>query len=368
MKLLHGGNIYEERPDGKELLDFSANINPLGMPESVREAVMHALEDAVHYPDPLCRKLKKALAEEYGLPEETLICGNGGADLIYRLAYGLRPKRALLTAPAFAEYEEALVQAGTTCVFYELREDFQVRFDILERMEEPLDVMFLCNPNNPTGLLIDQALLLEILEKAARRNILLVLDECFLDFTGQEERSLISYIRKAEHLFILKSFTKMYAMPGIRLGYGVSGNRELLARMEAAGQCWGVSVLASAAGIAALGEREYKRRAVELVRKERAYLKAELEAAGLQVWDGQADYLFFRAPGICDLYGRLLPLGILIRRCENYRGLGADYYRVAVKDHEANKRLAEAMKGVLRMGAGPESRPHAGAGHTERGE
>jgi len=352
MKLLHGGNIYEERPDGKELLDFSANINPLGMPESVREAVMRALEDAVHYPDPLCRKLKKALAEEYGLPEETLICGNGGADLIYRLAYGLRPKRALLTAPAFAEYEEALVQAGTTCVFYELREDFQVRFDILERMEEPLDVMFLCNPNNPTGLLIDQALLLEILEKAARRNTLLVLDECFLDFTGQEERSLISYIRKTEHLFIIKSFTKMYAMPGIRLGYGISGNRELLTRMEAAGQCWGVSVLASEAGIAALGEKEYRQKAVRLVREERVWLKGELETVGMQVWDGQADYLFFRAPGICDLYERLLPYGILIRRCGNYRGLNDEYYRAAVKCHGDNVRLVTALKQVMGICSG----------------
>lgn len=353
MRFIHGGNIYENEitgihgEDGTRVLDFSANINPLGMPESVRKAVIRALGDAVHYPDPLCRKLREALAKNHGLPKETFICGNGGADLIYRLAYALRPGRALLTAPTFAEYEEALVQSGAKCSFYELHEDFQVRFDILERMEPQLDVMFLCNPNNPTGLLIDQKLLHAILEKAVQCRILLVLDECFLDFTGQEERSLVSYIQKTEYLFILKSFTKMYAMPGIRLGYGISKNRKLLAGMESAGQCWSVSVLASAAGIAALGERDYKKQAVELVKKERDYLKTELEAAGLQVWDGQADYLFFRAPGLCDLYDNLLPFGILIRRCGNYRGLGADYYRIAVKDHRANERLVQAMKKVL---------------------
>ena len=139
----------------------------------------------------------------------------------------------------------------------------------------------------------------------------------------------------------------MYAMPGIRLGYGISGNQELLRRMEAAGQCWGVSVLASAAGIAALEEKEYKQRAVELVREERAYLKVALKAAGMQVWDGEANYLFFRAPGICDLYERMLVYGILIRKCGNYRGLGADYYRIAVKNHESNKKLVEALKKVV---------------------
>lgn len=351
MELLHGGNIYDENLQEKyrrkELLDFSANINPLGMPEGVRLAVMHALEDAVHYPDPLCRKLKTALAGEYGLEEKHFICGSGGADLIYRLAYALRPRRALLTAPSFAEYEEALKQTGTECFFYHMQEDLEVDHEILKHMGESLDVMFLCNPNNPTGLLIRPNLLLRILARAAHKKILLVLDECFLDFTGQEERSLISYIKETPYLFILKSFTKMYAMPGIRLGYGISGNRELLDRMEAAGQCWGVSVLASAAGIAALQEKDYRQQAVRLVREERGWLKKELEAAGCRVWDGQADYLFFRAPGVYDLYERLLPFGILIRRCGNYRGLEADSYRTAVKDHEANVKLAEAVKKVL---------------------
>ena len=354
-RLLHGGNIYDGQIEkkiaktGEPLLDFSANINPCGMPASVKQAVTDALLDAVHYPDPLCRKLKKALAETYGLSEDVFICGNGGADLIYRLVYALRPMRALLTAPTFAEYEEALRQTGTECIFYRLLEDMKVHYDILEQMDASVDVMFLCNPNNPTGLFIDQELLLQILGKAKRQGILLVLDECFLDFTGQEERSLVYYIKDTGTLFILKSFTKMYAMPGIRLGYGICSDREFLNRMEAAGQCWGVSVLASAAGIAALKEREYKQRAIRLVREERDYLKDRLEAAGMQVWDSQADYLFFRAPGILDLYKRLLPYGILIRRCDNYRGLGPEYYRIAVKDHKSNERLIKAVEETIKL-------------------
>jgi len=355
MELLHGGNIYDDniqqlhREAGMELLDFSANINPLGIPESVRRAVTEALDKSQHYPDPLCRSLKTALAEEYGLKSEYFICGNGGADLIYRLAYALKPKKALLTAPTFAEYEEALKQTGTKCVYYRMQEDLQIREEILEHMQGDLDVMFLCNPNNPTGLLTDQKLLLRILKKAEQKNILLVLDECFLDFTGQEERSLIPYAEQYAGLFILKSFTKMYAMPGIRLGYGISRDHELLRKMEAAGQCWGVSVLASEAGIAALGEKAYKKEAIELVRRERSFLKRELEALGLKVWDGQADYLFFRAPGIRDLYERLLPHGILIRRCANYRGLDETFYRVAVKGHGANLKLLEGLHRELKQ-------------------
>ena len=350
----HGGDIYSEEiqnqmtKEGRKFLDFSANINPLGMPLGVRRAITEALDKAEHYPDPECRKLKKALAEYHGTAIDTLICGNGGADLIYRLVYAVKPGHALLTAPTFLEYEEALKQVGTKVHLYEMPTDYRVRDDIKKQMTEEIDIMFLCNPNNPTGILVEQELLLEILEQAAEKQIFLVLDECFLDFTGQEERSLIQKIKDYKNLFILKSFTKMYAMPGIRLGYGISGNRLLLKKMEAAGQCWGVSVLASEAGVAALGEREYKEKSIALVREERAYLKQQMEKAGFTVWDGQADYLFFRTDGICDLYERLLPEGIMIRRCSNYRGLDDTCYRVAVKDHEANERLAEALKKTVK--------------------
>ncbi len=344
-ELVHGGNIYE-RTD--VLLDFSANINPLGMPEGVKKAVTEALSKAVHYPDPLCRKLCQALSTEYQLPAEYFICGNGGADLIYRLVYALRPKKALLTIPTFAEYEEALKQTNTECIFHKSWEDYKVPYDILERMNSSIDVMFLCNPNNPTGLLIPPNLLVRILAKAEKLGIYLMVDECFLDFTGQEQRSLVSYVEECPHLFLLKSFTKMYAMPGIRLGYGISQNQELLGRMEAAGQCWGVSVLASEAGIAALREKEYKQQAIQLVEQEREYLKEELQAVGMKVWDGQADYLFFTTPGIEHLRERLLPYGILIRDCSNYRGLDKCCYRIAVKDHESNICLVKALQEAVK--------------------
>ena len=160
---IHGGDIYgteiQKRAEaGIEILDFSANINPLGMPESVRRAILKSLSAAEHYPDPECRKLKQALAKRHGIQTEHLICGNGGAELIYRLAYALRPKKALLTAPTFAEYEEALRQIDTQCEFYQMQENLEIREDILDQMNSSVDVMFVCNPNNPTGILTPRPL------------------------------------------------------------------------------------------------------------------------------------------------------------------------------------------------------------------
>ena len=187
----------------------------------------------------------------------------------------------------------------------------------------------------------------QILKKAEVCGILLVLDECFLDFTDQESQSLIPQAVKSQHLFILKSFTKMYAIPGIRLGYGISGNKELIEKMEKSGPCWNVSVLASEAGIAALQEVEYCEQARRLICREREKLKEGLKLFGFRVWNGQADYLFFQTPGITDLYERLLPYGILIRRCSNYRGLDKTHYRIAVKSPEANEKLLEVLRKVL---------------------
>ena len=252
----HGGDLFGHAVN----LDFSVNTNPLGTPESVVRAVVESAGRLCQYPDPGCRELTKALASREGVAEKAVLCGCGAAELIYAYCGVIGPGAALLTAPAFSEYEAALDAAGVGAVRFFLREEdgFAVKEDFLTALRQTdCHTVFLCNPNNPTGLLIHPKLLLRILEKAAHQKTVLVVDECFLDFTGQEERSLISYIRETPYLFILKSFTKMYAMPGIRLGYGISGNRTLLDRMEAAGQCWGVSVLASG-NYAGLGEGFYR--------------------------------------------------------------------------------------------------------------
>lgn len=358
--LMHGGDLYgaamqSRRAEG-ELLDFSSNINPLGVQPEVREAVLRAMERVEQYPDPLCRRLVTALAEKEQVREEQLLCGNGGADLIYRFAYGLRPKKAMLPAPAFAEYEEALRRAGTEMIFQNLNDKKQVDDTFVEALPGDADAVFLCNPNNPTGLLTKRSIILKLLEKARCGGTLVFLDECFLDFVEEdiqtangvsEGYSLKKYIEEFPNLVILKSFTKMYAIPGLRLGYVLSANGELLENMRLAGQPWSVGGLAQEAGIAALKDAEFPGRTREYVKRERSFLKTEMEKLGFFVYDGAANYLCFCVPGEKELYEKLLEQGILIRRCGNYRNLDAEHYRVAVRSHEENKRLLEAFRMVL---------------------
>lgn len=354
---LHGGDIrgaslQSGRPEA-ELLDYSANINPLGMPFGVWEAVAGCLDRALNYPDPFCRELTAAIAVREGVREGQILCGNGGADLIYRLVYALRPKKALVTGPAFVEYEEALCQVDTEvcCHYLQPEEGFRVTEKILEAMTPDLDLMFLCSPNNPTGLLTDRSLLLRILKRAEELDIRLFLDECFLDFVPEKAQyTMVSLLEEHPKLILLKSFTKLYAMPGLRLGYVLSADGELLERMRRAGQPWAVSEPAQAAGIAALqadGDDGFRRRTAEMIRQERHFLKEGLEALGLQVLEGQANYLCFRAEGDKELAGRMLERGILIRSCANYRGLSEEYYRVAVRGHEENEKLLEVMAAAV---------------------
>ena len=347
--LLHGGDLYgAARQSGRaagELLDFSANINPLGLQPRVRQAILESMEETLHYPDPLCRRLVQAIAGREGCSPHEILCGCGGADLIYRFAYARRPGKALLPAPTFAEYEEALSQTGTKLVFHRLGENRQVEESFVEALEPGMEAVFLCNPNNPTGLVTRRSLIFKLLERARNLGATVFLDECFLDFVeGEEEITCKGYLEEFTNLVILKSFTKMYAIPGLRLGYVLCGNRKLLEAMRWAGQPWAVGGLAQAAGIAALEDPTFPARTRQAVAQERKFLRQELVKLGLFVYEGRANYLCFRAPGETRLYEKLLQEGVILRRCANYRGLDAEHYRAAVRSREENLRFLEAMR------------------------
>lgn len=345
--LVHGGDIYSAREKiHTEIIDFSANINPLGIPDGVKEALTAAIPSCIHYPDPLNRRLRKALALFEGVGEDQLVLGNGAADVIFRLCLSVKPKKALLLAPGFQEYEEALRVTETRITFYDLREEeeFMVTERFLKELKEDYDILFLCNPNNPTGQTIDKDLLRRIVKRTEELGILLVMDECFQDFLEEEDRdSLTGLIGTYPHLFILKAFTKLYAIPGVRLGYGITGNREILQGMERSGQPWSVSVLAEEAGLAALSEEEYRKKTKLLIREERAFLKEGLSSLGFRVIGSKANYLFFTKKGAGSVKPYLEQRGILVRSCKNYRGLTEEYLRIAVKDRRSNECLLKAL-------------------------
>ena len=342
----HGGDIYSQ----EILLDYSANINPLGMPESVKEAVRQAVDHAAVYPDSCCRRLRAALGEFHQVEPERIICGNGAADLIFQLAYALKPKRALLPAPTFSEYGQALAAAGTEIHLCCLRETDNFRFDLelwKEGAEEVRpELAFFCNPNNPTGLAVKKEVLEEMARFCLEQGIFLAVDECFCEFLDDPEgHSILGELGRFPNVFVLKAFTKIYAMAGLRLGYGICGDPGLMDRLESVRQPWTVSALAQEAGLAALKETDYVERTRELVRAQRQVLKDGLARLGLAVWDSQANYLFFRGPE--GLKERLAARKVLIRSCANYPGLDGRYYRICVGTEENNRRFLRELEAAL---------------------
>ena len=348
MELVHGGDWmgYRER-FGRDALDFSANVSPLGLPEGVAQAIRDALPLADRYPDPLCRALRAKLAVHENVPIEHILCGNGAADLIFRLAWAAKPRTALLPAPTFAEYAAALETTGCTLRRHFLREcdDFAVTEAFLSAVDEDTDMVFLCQPNNPTGQLTPLALVAALLRRCERCNALLVVDECFLDFLPQSEALSAKKLLASPNLIILKAFTKLYGMAGVRLGYCLCSNTALLDKMQSAGQPWAVSSLAQAAGLAALDETAYVDRVQALIAQQRPILRDGLRALGLRVLDGSANYLLFQAPE--TLGESLRPRGIVLRSCGNYPGLDGSWYRTAVRTAPENQQLLKALQEVL---------------------
>ncbi len=349
----HGGNIYKKARElgirEEEILDFSANISPLGLPDHIRAAMIKAVDGTINYPDPDCTDLREAIGRRDGVDPSCICCGSGGADLLYRAAFALKPGRVLLPVPAFVEYEEAFTAAGAVMEYVNMDETLRIPADLPDRVTAQIDMVIVCNPNNPTGILTERDRLIDLLEKSRRTGTKVLVDECFLEICREEERyTLRSFIETFPHLLILKSFTKLYAMPGVRLGYMICSDRNVIAGLGRTGQAWPVSHIAQCAGIAALSKPEYREQVIKVVETEAAFMKEALSALPIKLYDSSANYLFFRAPGVTDLDRQLEKRGILIRNCSNYVNLGNDYWRVAVRSHEDNRRLIRELNNIFK--------------------
>lgn len=345
----HGGDILTaQNIYGNEVLDFSTSLNPLGMPYEVRKAAEESIKESDHYPDPFCRELISAISRRYGIKKEYILIGNGAADLIFRLVFALKPTHAMVLAPTFSEYEKALKAWGCDVLYHQLvaENDFALTEDILHELNENLDLLFLCNPNNPTGSAIDPHILDNILQKCRQKNILLVVDECFIELANVNE-GLAYKLEDYQNLILVRAFTKSYSMPGLRLGYCMTSNKDILQKVGKIAQPWSVSHTAQKAGIAAIKLPEYPQKAKELIKKEQQWLSHKLQAQGFQVFPSSANFILFRADGINDLKMRLMAKGILIRCCGNFVGLSDDYYRVSVRQRKDNVRLINAIGRVL---------------------
>ncbi len=345
-KLVHGGDIYSHK---EAVIDFSANINPFGLPSSVRQAIVDNIDSYVNYPDPLCRELKSAIAKHENVLKSNIVCGNGAADVIFRLVLAVKPDKAMIIVPTFAEYEQALKVCDCDIVYHFLLEQdgFILNESIFDNISNDVDMMFICNPNNPTGIPIKKEFILKIANKCKENNILLVVDECFNEFVDDEKSYSVVYnLQDNTNIIVLKAFTKMYAMAGIRLGYALCSNTILIDKISNTLQPWSVSTVASKCGIAALKEKDYVQKTKLLIERNRNYLINELEKIGFVVYGSKANYVFFKSCEL-NLVEKLEQHNILIRSCENYVGLEKGYYRIAVKNQEDNQYLIDCLKKVV---------------------
>jgi histidinol-phosphate aminotransferase len=238
--------------------------------------------------------------------------------------------------------------SSTNVNTYNLYEEnnFKIEDDIFENIDKKTDIVFLCNPNNPTGQVTDSTTVEKIAAHCKKNNVVMVVDECFLDFVKDKKKySVVDKLQQYDNLIVLKAFTKIYAIPGIRLGYCISSNKELIKGLKSSGPPWNVSTIAQAAGVAALKEKEYVKKSVEYVRVQREYLVKELHKLNIKTYESHANYVFFKT-NIPYLKQELLKKGILIRDCSNYKNLSDDYYRVAVKNEHENKILIEKLKEI----------------------
>ncbi len=336
----HGGDVYRNNVK----LDFSSNINLMGIPEGVLQAAKRGVELSCNYPDTECNELRDAISINEGIPKDMIFCGNGAADLIFSFVIATKPKRALLLSPTFHEYEQALQSVDCRISYYQLLEEngFQLRSDFVEEINGDIDIVFLCNPNNPTGVLIEKSLMKKILHKCEESNCFLVVDECFLDFVSEgKDYTLKELCKESKNLFVLKAFTKLYAMPGLRLGFGFCGSSLLINKMKNNSQPWNISIPAQMAGVAALKEVEYVNQSLEKIEEEKKFLIQKLLQLQFKIYGSQANYIFFRAKK--GLFEKCLEQGVMIRNCSNYRGLSDGYYRIVVKTHCENVVLIELL-------------------------
>ena len=348
----HGGNVYrwaqKARIDPAEIVDFSASINPLGPPASARKAFQKSYTEVSHYPDPYGEELKEALAKRHKIRPEQLLLGNGSTQLIYLLCFALRPSKALVVEPTFSEHANALKLAGARVRFLSLTADNSFRFfteKFMAAWGKADDMAFLTTPNSITGQLIPRGEIEKIARLALIKRRFLVIDEAFIDFV--EGESVKQLIGDNPYVIILRSLTKYYALPGLRLGYLLAHSRTV-AQLAAYLEPWSVNGPAQKVALACLADSSFELKTERWLRRERNFLAQALIALkGFLPYPSSANFLLVRIAnnaGAAGLHSFLLNKKILIRACNSFAGLGSDHFRVAVRQRKDNRLLLEALR------------------------
>ncbi len=350
----HGGNLRKlsllAGIPPEEILDFSANINPLGPPEWLRAAVSRSVEYSVHYPDPESTSLISAAAARYGISCDEIVAGNGSTELLYIVPRACRAKRAVIPVPSYADYGRSCALAGIPAVKIFLPEErwFRPDTESLDAALEENDLVFIGQPNNPTGISWNA----DSIRELALRNpsVTFVADEAFADFAEDMDRLTAG---RPANLIVLLSLTKFFAVPGLRLGLAAA-DPVLAGRIRGLMPPWSVNSVAQAVGEKALLDRDYAARTRSFMKSAREKLHSDLESIGrITVYPGEANFLLVRidsGPEAPVMAGKLLKKGIAVRVCDNFEGLDGRFFRVAVRTESENARLCDELSGLLTGG------------------
>jgi threonine-phosphate decarboxylase len=348
----HGGDVYAwaQRAciNPAEIIDFSANVNPLGPPASARKAFQKSYKEVLRYPEPYGEELKEALAKHHGMKPAEILVGNGSTQLIYLLCSALRPRKALVVAPAFSEYANALKLAGAKVRLLSLATDGTFEFSTEKFMtawRKDGGIAFLTTPNSITGQLIPRAEIEKIARIALLEKRFMVIDEAFIDFV--EAESVKHLVRHNPYMIILRSLTKYYALPGLRLGYLLAHSKRV-EQLAAYLEPWSVNGPAQKVGLACLADQSFGAKTEHWLHREKNFLaQALIDLKGFQPYPSSANFLLVRIANnasAVELRSFLLNQKILIRACNSFAGLGSDHFRIAVRRRKDNQRLLEALR------------------------
>ena len=355
----------ELKISGRAIIDFSTPASPLGVSKKIKTELRKYLKDLDQYPDPEARRLKKRLAQEHGIDPETIFCGNGSTELVYLLARALRPRNILIPEPTSPEYERACRSTNQELrvIRYELKEE--TNFDInpekfisamsgtmdlsliTHHSSPPFDLVFLCNPNTPTGRALNRGDILQIAAAAKESGYYLVVDEAFIDY--HPENSAIRDVTNNPHLIVLRSMSPFYSLSGLRVGYGVFP-RHLVQKLKDHKEPWTVNSLAQRAAGIALKDKKFRADTLKSIQDEKKYLEKNFNKIGLAFLPSAAQFYLAKIEGATEICRQLRTKGILLCECAESRGLDRSHIRIAVKSHRENAILIRELKNILQRG------------------
>lgn len=340
----HGGDIYSYYEKyGRYPVDFSSSLNPFNAPKAVHTAYEQAYNFSFAYPPYDYKDLRKAIAKKEDVDIKNICVSNGAGELIRYIPIVFKPKNALITAPAFSEYKKSLLESNVQEYVLKKENDFLIQDDFINSISGK-SMIFLTNPDNPVGNIINLDFIEKIAEKCSEENCILVIDECFIDLSCGG-KSAVPLMQKYNNIIIIKAFTKTFSFAGLRLGYALS-NENIIDMIDNMLPEWRVSMTANMCGIAALQDKSFVNKSKEYIEKEKKYMLDNFKFFNFKIYGSKANYIFFYTD-IFDLKCILEKYGILIRDCSNYQGLKKGYYRVAVKKHDDNEKLVKALRDIF---------------------